>query len=95
MSLAVEWDPAKAESNLQKHGVSFEEAATVLGDPLSISLADPDHSAAEERLLLLGRSLAGRLLIVSLTERGNSVRLISARAMTPREKRVYEHEAGR
>lgn len=95
MSLAVEWDPAKAESNLQKHGVSFEEASTVLKDPLSITVSDPDHSAAEERLLLLGRSVAGRLLIVSLTERGATVRLISARTMTPRETRAYERETGR
>lgn len=90
MDLAVEWDPEKAESNRQKHGVSFEEAATVLADPLSITIPDPEHSEAEDRFLLLGHSSAGRLLIAAITERGALVRLISARLMTPRERRVYE-----
>jgi uncharacterized protein len=90
MALNVEWDPDKAEANLRKHGVSFEEAATVLADPLSATLPDPDHSEREERLLLLGRSSVGRYLIVSLTERGTQVRIISARVMTPRERRNYE-----
>lgn len=90
MSLRVEWSPDKAERNLRKHGVSFEEAAAVFADPLSATLADPDHSAAEERLLLLGKSSAGRYLIVSFTERGETIRLISARPMTPRERRSYE-----
>lgn len=92
MSLEVEWDPAKAESNLRKHGVGFEEAATVLGDPLSITLDDPDHSESEPRFLLVGRAATGRLLIVAITERGESVRIISARRMTPHERRVYERE---
>jgi uncharacterized DUF497 family protein len=90
MGLRVEWDSEKAEQNLRKHGVSFGEAATVLADPLSTDRPDPDHSETEERLLLFGRSSAGRLLIVSLTYRGDTVRLISARAMTPRERRSYE-----
>lgn len=92
MSLNVEWDPEKAESNLQKHGVSFEEAATVLEDPLSIILDDPDHSDDEARFLLLGHSALRRLLIVAITDRGNGVRIISARTMTPRERRAYEQE---
>jgi uncharacterized DUF497 family protein len=92
MSIAVEWDPAKAEANLRKHGVSFEEASSILGDPLSITLPDPDHSREEDRFLLLGRSAANRFLIVSITERGDSVRIISARAMTPRERRAYERQ---
>src|ERR1044072_7185067 len=87
MDYHVDWDPAKAERNLQKHGVSFEEAATVLSDPLSVTLADPDHSRDEERLLALGRSDFGRMLTVSITERGRTIRLISARQMTPRERR--------
>jgi uncharacterized protein len=95
MSLSVEWDPKKAESNLQKHGVSFEEAATVLGDPLSLTLPDPDHSQEEARLLLLGQSTTGRFLIVSITERGDVIRIISARAMTPRERKNYEREIRR
>jgi hypothetical protein len=90
MGLRVEWDSEKAEQNLRKHGVSFGEAATVLGDPLSTDRPDPDHSETEERLLLFGRSSAGRFLIVSLTYRGDTVRLISARLMTPRERRSYE-----
>ena len=90
MRLEIEWDPAKAASNLRKHGVSFEEAATVLGDPLSITLNDPDHSESESRFLLLGRAATGRLLIVAITERGEAVRLVSARPMTPRERRMYE-----
>lgn len=95
MSLAVEWDPAKAASNLHKHGVSFEEAATVLADPLSITIPDPDRSRDEERFLLLGSTATGRFLIVSHTERGDTVRIISARTMTPRERRAYERETGR
>jgi uncharacterized DUF497 family protein len=92
MGIAVEWDPAKADANLRKHGVSFEEAASVLADPVSITLPDPDHSRGENRLLLLGHSAAGRLLIASITERGDTVRIISARAMTPRERRTYERQ---
>lgn len=90
MELDVEWDPDKAEQNERKHGVSFEEAATVLADPLSTTLPDPDHSASEPRMLIFGRALTGRYLIVSLTERKQAIRLISARAMTPRERRNYE-----
>jgi len=95
MSLRVEWDPEKAAANESKHGVSFSEAATVLSDPLSITLPDPAHSLREERLLLLGQSTSGRLLLVALTERGDVVRLISARPMTSRERRTYEHAIGR
>lgn len=72
--------------------MSFEEAATVLGDPLSITLDDPDHSESEPRFLLLGRAAAGRFLIVAITEPGQMVRLISARPMTPSERRAYEGE---
>jgi uncharacterized protein len=90
MDLDVEWDSGKAAQNEHKHGVSFDEAATVLADPLSTTLSDPDHSGSEPRMLLLGRALTGRYLIVSLTERENTVRLISARVMTPRERRNYE-----
>jgi uncharacterized DUF497 family protein len=90
MSLRIEWDPEKAAANESRHGVSFSEAATVLSDPLSITLPDPDHSLDEERLLLLGQSASGRFLIIALTERGDAVRLISARPMTSRERRTYE-----
>ena len=93
--MRIEWDAAKAEGNAIKHGVPFQEAATVFGDSLSVTLPDPDHSRDEERYLLLGRSTAGRLLIVAITERGDTLRIISARLMTPRERRAYEHETGR
>ena len=90
--MEVEWDPAKAEANLRKHGVSFEEAATVLEDPLSITLDDPDHSGSEQRFLLLGHATTERLIIVAITERHPAIRIISARLMTPRERRAYEQE---
>lgn len=90
MDFLVEWDREKAARNLRKHGISFEEAATVLADPLSVTLPDPDHSQEEQRFLLLGRSSSGRLLIVAHGEEGERVRIISARAMTPKERRSYE-----
>ena len=90
MGFDVEWDEEKAEANERKHGVSFDEAMTVLSDPLSVTLPDPDHSEREQRMLLLGRAGSGRYLIVSLTERGEAIRLISARSMSTRERRNYE-----
>lgn len=90
MELAFEWDPVKAEANARKHGVPFREASTVFGDPLSATLPDPDHSERESRFLLLGRSSTGRFLIVAATEHGARIRLISAREMTPKERRSYE-----
>ena len=85
-----DWDEAKAASNLEKHEISFEEAATVFDDPLYIDFYDPDHSVEEHRYLIIGQSTAGRLLIVSYTERDEIVRLISARQVTASEKRAYE-----
>jgi uncharacterized DUF497 family protein len=85
------WDPAKAASNLRKHAVAFEEAATVFLDPLAISARDPDHSLEEERWLLFGSSAAGRVLVVSYTYRGEAVRLISGRVATKAERRSYEN----
>lgn len=90
MSFAVEWDAEKAARNLTKHGVSFEDAATAFADPLSVTVPDPRHSGEEERFALLGRSHRGRLLVVIHTERGESVRLISAREATRRERSDYE-----
>jgi uncharacterized DUF497 family protein len=84
-----EWDPRKALSNLGKHGVSFEEAATVFGDPLGLIVSDPRHSIEEERLVLLGLSRERRLLAVMFTERNEAIRLISARQATSRERRDY------
>jgi uncharacterized DUF497 family protein len=73
-----EWDPDKARANLAKHGVAFEEAATVFGDPLALTFDDPDRSFAERRRLTFGHSRAHRLLVVAHTERGGRVRIISA-----------------
>lgn len=92
MSLVFEWDPEKARLNFQKHGVSFEEASTVLGDPMSITIEDPDHSGSETRFLDVGESDSGQLLVVSYTERGNRIRLISARPATRKEKKTYDEE---
>lgn len=88
--MGYEWDQEKAASNLEKHEVSFEEAATVFDDPLYIDFYDPDHSIEEHRYLIMGQSTAGRLLIVSYTERDQVIRLISAREMTASERRAYE-----
>jgi hypothetical protein len=88
--MKFKWDPHKAESNLSKHGVSFEEAKTVFDDPLYVDFYDPDHSEHEERYLIVGNSDLGRLLIVSYTERDNSMRLISAREVTRTEQEAYE-----
>jgi uncharacterized protein len=85
-----EWHPPKAESNLAKHGVSFEEAATVFADPLTDIQPDLLHSIDEARFLALGTSAAGRLLVVVFGERPGVIRLISAREATPRERRDYE-----
>ena len=88
--LAFEWDPRKAALNLAKHKVSFVEAVTAFGDPLGHIIDDPRHSADEERFVLLGRSGRRRLLVVMFTERGEAIRLISARRATPRERRGHE-----
>jgi uncharacterized protein len=88
--VGYEWDEEKAASNLEKHGVSFDEAATVFNDPLYVDFYDPDHSVEEHRYLIMGQSIAGRLLIVSYTERGDIIRLISARQMTSSERTAYE-----
>ena len=90
MSYEFEWDPIKAAGNLRDHKVSFDEAATVFGDPLSLLMVDPDHSEQEDRYLLLGVSLRGRLLVVSFAERPPRTRLISAREATRHERRRYE-----
>jgi len=90
-TMDFEWDSAKAESNARKHGVSFSEASTVLGDPLELVISDPDHSEGEYRYLSLGRSSKGRLLVVSYTEREqNRIRIISARPATSAETSRYE-----
>ena len=90
-AMDFEWDPAKAESNERKHGVSFAEATTIFGDALELTISDPEHSEGEYRYLSLGRSVEGRLLVVSYTEREqNRLRIISARPATPAETSRYE-----
>ena len=88
--LVFEWDPEKAQGNEQKHGVGFLEASEVFDDDHSSTVGDPDHSQAEPRYLIFGSSKSGKCLVVSYTERENRIRLISARQMTPRERRAYE-----
>ena len=88
-----EWDDAKAAANVTKHGVSFEEAETVFADPLAGIAPDPDHSAGELREIAAGFSADGRLLLVSFTERLGVIRIISARELTPLERRLYEEES--
>lgn len=88
--MEFEWNEEKAEKNLAKHRVAFDEATTVFDDPLHVDFYDPDHSDEEERYLIVGRSRRGRLLILSYMERGDAVRLISAREATPAERRTYE-----
>ena len=92
MQTLFEWDSHKAEANLRRHGVSFEEAQTVFTDPLSITLADPDHSEDEERFIDIGMSDNRRVLVVVYTERGQRIRLISARQATSAERKQYEEE---
>ena len=88
--MRFEWDPEKAADNLAKHGVSFEEAATVFRDPLSATGSDPDHAFDEERFVTFGMSAHGRLLVVAHTDRDDTIRIISARPMTASERNIYE-----
>lgn len=86
-----DWDAAKAGRNVAKHRVSFDEAASIFDDPLSRTRDDPEHSfPGDERLAMLGRSVNGRLLVVVHSYRGDTVRIISARQATARERRSYE-----
>jgi uncharacterized DUF497 family protein len=86
------WNRDKAAANFRKHRVAFDEAATAFGDPLSITIPDPEHSIGEERWLLVGQSVAGRLLVVAHTERVDEIRIISARPATRRERQTYEED---
>jgi uncharacterized DUF497 family protein len=90
--MEFQWDPNKAAGNLRKHGVSLEEAATAFGDPLSAIVSDPDHSTQKDRYLMIARSAQLRLLIVSFVERGDRIRIISARRLTRSERKAYEEE---
>ena len=88
-----EWDPNKAVRNLQKHKVPLEEAATIFRDDLSITVPDPDHSVEEDRHITVGLSSSSRVLVVAHTERGDRVRIISARELTPKERKQYAEES--
>ncbi len=89
--MEFEWDPNKATTNEKKHGISFSEATTVFGDPLELTISDPDHSSGEFRFLSIGKSNVGNLLVVSYTERKqNRIRIISARKATRQEQKYYE-----
>ena len=91
--MKFQWDPRKATKNVARHGISFREASTVFGDPLASTILDPDHSADEARLLTIGRSTAGQLIVVSHTDREDEVRIISARLGTRGEKKRYEQDS--
>ena len=88
--IRFDWDPDKALANEKKHGVRFCEAATAFGDPLSITIPDPEHSVGEARFVLVGLSYLGRLVVVAHAETGDSIRIISARLAAKTERRSYE-----
>jgi len=92
VSLTFEWDSRKASSNLSKHGVKFETAATVFGDPSSLTIPDPDHSVMERRFITMGRTFNGKLLVVVHTDRGDNIPIISARGASRRERKLFEEE---
>jgi uncharacterized DUF497 family protein len=91
--MEFEWDPIKAKYNLRKHGVSFEEASTVFNDVLAVIYYDPDHSVDEMRFLTIGTSVEGRLLHIAFADRDQRIRIINAREVTKREKKLYEEES--
>ena len=90
--MRFEWDPEKAKRNLKKHGVSFDEAVTAFYDPLSATFDDPDQSDQEERYITIGFSSRGRLLVIGHTERGEAVRIITARPATAHERKKHEEQ---
>lgn len=92
MGLTFEWDTAKADANERKHGLSFAEAATAFGDPLSITIADPDHSEREDRFVLIGATYLGRIVVAIHAERGDNIRIISARFAARSERKTYGRE---
>lgn len=88
--MKFEWDNKKAEANLKKHQIAFEEAASIFGDPLAITYSDPDHSVGERRYVTFGVSQEGVLLVLSHTYRNETARIISARRATKVERKIYE-----
>ena len=92
MTLPFDWDEEKAEENIKKHNVSFDEAKSVFGDPFGLTIDDPDHSEMEQRLIDIGYSKNGRILVVVYTERGPKTRIISCRKATLTERKKYEQQ---
>ena len=92
MSLIFEWDEKKADDKLRKHGVRFNEAKTVFNDPFSVTIYDPDRSSDEERYIDIGLSSKGRLIVVSYSERGEKMRMISGREARRKERGEYENK---
>jgi uncharacterized DUF497 family protein len=90
--MEFEWDPRKDAANQRKHAVGFREATTVFGDPLATTFPDSEHSIVEQRFLTIGASVSDRLLVVVHTEHEETIRIVSARPATPRERRFYEEE---
>ena len=90
IDLDFDWDEDKAAANLKKHGISFEGAKTVFGDPLSVTIDDPAHSASEYRFVDIGTSTSVMILAVAYSERGKKIRLISCRRATKAERKIYE-----
>ena len=93
--MVYEWNAAKAKANIQKHGVSFDEAATVFLDPLALTFPDPDHSAGEDREITIGYTTRHRVVFVSHCQRADRKRLVSARRATRGERRQYEEGIGK
>ena len=92
--MIYEWDPKKAKENLRKHSVSFEEAATVFLDPLTLTFPDPDHSDEEDREITIGVTTKHRVVFVSHCQRGDRIRIIGARKATRKERKQYEEGIG-
>jgi uncharacterized DUF497 family protein len=93
MGIEFEWDSNKAEKNIRKHQVSFNEAAAVFGEPLSMTFYDPDHSSDKDRYITVGLSHLGKLPVVSHKDRGDRIRIISARKATRRDRKFYEEHS--
>jgi uncharacterized DUF497 family protein len=93
--LLFEWDPNKARGNIEAHGISFDKASTAFGDTLSLTIHDPLHSEEEDRFILIGNSARNRLLVVVHTERGETIRIISARKVISKERKQYKKNAKR
>jgi len=93
--LLFEWDQEKADKNIKKHGVSFDEASSVFGDVLSLTVFDPLHSEKKDRFVLIGNSFKNRIIVIAHAERGDKIRIISARKATKNERMQYEKNTKR